>query len=1003
MLLFSSLKLPLSNAYENKANAHVPLGAWPFVLIMCKGVVALRLGRSCGSTPFLFGKAEVLLNLSGNETTFIWKDGIMVITNEQRQQAQSFANQWKNKGNEKQHTQTFWNGLLQNVFKQDVTSGFIVYEKPVQLNHQSYIDAYIPSTKILIEQKSLGVDLRVPQLQSDKTLLDAFGQAKRYVGDMKASEKPRWIITCDFKSFLIYDLETPHCEPEEILLENLSKEYHRLEFLVNPDKDLPKKEMELSITAGEIVGKLYEALHKQYNNPDSEKSLKSLNMLCVRLVFCLYAEDAGLFPRNSFHDYLIQFDANHLRKGLLELFKILDTKPELRDEYETELGQFPYVNGGLFTEEDRAIPQLTEEIRQLLLKKASEDFDWSEISPTIFGAVFESTLNPETRRNGGMHYTSIENIHKVIDPLFLNELRKEFDEICFKYKVDKTRNEYLSALQLKMAGLNFLDPACGSGNFLTETYISLRRLENEILRTKGTNLSFGDEFSPIKISIQQFYGIEINDFACTIAKTALWIAESQMFAETKDILNKNIQDFLPLKSYANIVEGNALRIEWDKIIPNKKLSYIMGNPPFIGAMNNSSESRVKQDIELLFGKGFGELDYVGGWYRKAANYMKGTSISAAFVSTNSISQGQQPALLWKNLNEEGFHINFAYRTFRWDSEANEKAHVYCVIEGFSYKNEKEKKLFYTTKDGDIRCENAKNINAYLVDYPMIFVENQKTPLCKIPEIVWGSQPRSKKLILSDEEKDELIRENPRSSRWIKPYWGADEFINRKPRWCLWLVNVDPEKIRECNEVNRRIKMVRNERMAMCKASQKFAKTPTLFAQIAQPKSDYLMIPLHSSENREYIPIGFMTKDDIASNATEIIPNTTLFHFGVLTSSVHMVWMRAVCGRIKSDYRYSKEIVYNNFPWPNPTEKQKKEIEKTAQAIINERKKYPNSSFASLYDPNLMPKSLRKAHEANDKAVENAYGKKFKNEAECVAYLFSQYDQLIKKNHSNRTR
>lgn len=560
---------------------------------------------------------------------------------EQKNRAKKFAEFWKDKGYEKGQSQIFWTTLLTDVFGVENISEFIEFEDQVHIDKTTgFIDGYIPSTKVLIEQKSIEKDLRKSIKQSDGSLLNPFQQAKKYIAELPVSKHPKWVITCNFKSFLVYDMNNPNSEPEEILLKNLPKEYYRLSFLVDEKSEHLKKEEELSFKAGELVGKLYDAFSKQYKDITNEQSQKDLNELCVRLVFCLYAEDAGLFGRkNVFHDYLSKYeDLSLMRKALIELFKILDTKLEDRDPYlEDELNQFPYVNGGLFSNENIEIPLFTDEIKNTLLAKASDDFDWSEISPTIFGAVFESTLNPETRRSGGMHYTSIENIHKVIDPLFLNELREKLDD-ALAYKNEKTRNEKLIEFQNYIASLSFLDPACGSGNFLTETYLSLRRLENEMLSAMSKGMMMLDIADTIKVSIQQFYGIEVNDFAVKVAKTALWIAEAQMWTETKKIISSftNISDFLPLETYDNIVEANALKIDWNEVIPNTKCSYIMGNPPFVGARLMSPVQ--KEDVAEIFKdiKNYGNIDYVGCWYIKAANYMKNTNIETALVSTNSI-------------------------------------------------------------------------------------------------------------------------------------------------------------------------------------------------------------------------------------------------------------------------------------------------------------------------------------------------------------------------------
>ncbi|MBO5515931.1 MAG: class I SAM-dependent DNA methyltransferase, partial [Schwartzia sp.] len=708
------------------------------------------------------------------------------------------------------------------------------------------------------------------------------------------------------------------------------------------------------------------------------------------------------------------------------------------------------VNGGLFEDEKIEIPNFTDEILNLLLQHASEDFDWSGISPTIFGAVFESTLNPETRRAGGMHYTSLENIHKVIDPLFLNELKKEL-EAAKEEKTQIAVRKKLRELKTKLASLTFLDPASGSGNFLTETYISLRRLENEILKEQmkfakgkdkdksGTatflDLSGGDD-ALIQVSIGQFYGIEINDFAVTVAKTALWIAEAQMMQETESIVHMNL-DFLPLKSYANIVEGNALRLDWESVVPRDKVDYIMGNPPFVGARLMGAEQ--KADVNKIFDgwKNVGNLDYVACWYKKAADYMnlafpsgeggarsatdevlqrsdedrrdvsetsptaygdppspKGRAIRAAFVSTNSITQGEQVAVLWKPLMGAGLHIDFAHRTFRWDSESNQKAHVHVVIIGFSLAPTDAFPRIYS--NGQV--QTAAHINAYLLDCPDVFVENRTAPICAVPVAISGNQPIDDgNYLFTAEEKDAFLCEEPQAASYFRLWYGAKEFINQEPRYCLWLGDCSPQDLRKMPHCLTRVKAVREFRLkSQREGTKKLAEKPTRFQVESMPQSNYLIIPLTSSQNRRYIPMGFMPPEVMASNLVTIVPDATLYHFGVLTSNVSNAWMRTVCGRLKSDYRYTVKNVYNNFPWPTPTDAQKQSIEQTAQAILDARAKFPDASLADLYDETTMPPDLRKAHQANDRAVMAAYGFDTKiSEAECVARLLEMYQDLVK--------
>ncbi len=911
--------------------------------------------------------------------------------------AAEFAERWKGRGYERGESQPFWIDLLSNVFGIDTpTNGFITFEDHRMVDASNFIDGRIPSTKVLIEQKSLGKDLRAGIRQSDGSLLNPFQQARRYVVSLPVSEHPRWIVTCNFSEFLVYDMEQPNGEPEQILLENLGKEYYRLHFLVDIKSEHLSKEMEVSMQAGDIVGQIYEALLKQYDD-NSPEALRWLNILCVRLVFCLYAEDAGIFTRDQFHDFLVIYEAKDMRRALRDLFEVLNTPQEKRSKYlQAELAAFPYTNGGLF-EEQIEIPQFTEELKQTLLQNASLDFDWSEISPTIFGAVFESTLNPETRRSGGMHYTSIENIHKVIDPLFLNDLRKELDEIL-EEKIEKQRQKKIDAYQNKLASFTFLDPACGSGNFLTETYLSLRRLENEAIRERYHGQTMMGAFvNPIKVSIQQFYGIEINDFAVTVATTALWISEAQMLNETERIIHQEI-DFLPLKSYTNIKEGNALRIDWETVVPKDQLNYIIGNPPFIGHQNRSKAQQEDFDIVCREIKNYGKLDYVCAWYIKAAQLMKGKMIRAAFVSTNSITQGESVAILWKPLFDQGLTINFAVPNFSWISESTDTATVHCDIIGFSMFNPIDYKKYIYIGSGKTE---ASHINGYLMDAPDVFIQARGSVLTNgLPTMTKGSQPTDGgNFFLTESQREELMKAHPDASLFIRQFVGADEYINNKKRYCLWLKGISPTAYRHIPFITERLHAIREMRLSSPTASvRQDAETPMLFTQIRQPEGNYIIVPRHSSENRRYIPMGFLSSNVICGDANQMIPNANIYHFGVLMSNVHMAWMRVVCGRLEMRYRYSP-AVYNNFPWPNPTDEQRTRIEQTAQAILDARALYPDSSLADLYDELTMPVELRKAHQDNDRAVMQAYGFPVKSsftESQCVAELFKMYQELTKQ-------
>ena len=772
-----------------------------------------------------------------------------------------------------------------------------------------------------------------------------------------------------------------------------------MQFLVDSKNEHLSKEMQVSMKAGEIVGELYDELLKQYIDPTNPQSLRSLNVLCVRLVFCLYAEDAGIFGRHDmFHDYLSQYAAKDMRQALANLFDVLATPIGRRDPYlDADLAAFPYTNGGLFADGGIEIPRMNDTIRQLLLQHASLDFDWSEISPTIFGAVFESTLNPETRRSGGMHYTSIENIHKVIDPLFLDSLRAEFDTIL-EEKVERQRNKRLEAFQEKLASLTFFDPACGSGNFLTETYLGLRRLENEVIRERYHGQSFigFEEVNPIKVNIGQFYGIEINDFAVTVATTALWISEAQMLAETERIIRRDI-DFLPLKTFTNIVEGNALRLDWQEVVPRERLNYIIGNPPFVGQAMRTKEQT--EDLREVFAptKDYGKLDYVAGWFKKAADFMEGTTIEAAFVSSNSICQGEMVNLFWQKLLGNQLYINFAHSTFLWTSEAKNKAAVMCVIVGFSYKEWKDKQLYY----GD-KYEMVGHINGYLKAAPDVFITNRNKSINKgLAKVVQGSPPADDgRLLFSADERKRMVERYPELDEVLLPFVGSREFINDTTftRYCLWLVGKRPADYAHIPELIERFQYVSDYRMrSPVERIQKTADKPYLFTQIRQPETNYLFIPRVSSSSRRYIPIGFLPSNVIASDSAVIVFDATLIDFGIISSNVHNAWMRVVAGRLKNDYRYAPSVYYN-FPMPKPSDMQRQKIEMTARAIIDARKLYAEKSLADMYGDNMfLYPELLTAHQQNDRAVMEAYGFDVKTmtESQCVAELFKLYKELTR--------
>lgn len=921
---------------------------------------------------------------------------------EKREAARQFFYKWNGRGKEDEDARSYWIDILANIFDVDHVTDRVEFEKKVvsPTGTTNRIDVYIPETRILIEQKSLGIPLDKPQAgHGGKT---PFEQAKEYDNYLAFDEKARWIITSNFAEIWIYDMNVQKPEPLKLQLPDLQTKYPLLEFLVKKTVKKVTDEMQLSIQAGELVGKIHDRFLEQYNDPLAKHTQRSLNILCVRLVFCLYAEDAGLFAsKNAFEQYIEQYRPQDLRRALIDLFTVLNTPDDQRaDMYlPDDLAAFPYVNGGLFADENIIIPKITDTIKNTLIE--SSRFNWSEISPTIFGAVFESTLNPETRRSGGMHYTSIENIHKVIDPLFLDDLKSELEEIK-AIQVPATLRKRCDSFQDKLASLTFLDPACGSGNFLTETFLSIRRLENEVIKMRiaaerkqiAGQMTFGMEgVNPVKVSISQFYGIEINDFAVRVAQAALWIAESQMLKETEDIVYNKI-DFLPLKTNANIVEHNALQYDWAKLISPSRLSHIIGNPPFVGNSRLSEEQ--KADRENLFDDRSGELDYVACWYKKAADLISNYKTTCAFVSTNSICQGQQVTPLWRPLFQSGIHIDFAHTTFIWDSEASIKAHVYCVIVGFSRRGNKQPLLYSKGV-----CHVVQHINAYLAPAPDVFIEKRSKPLMESPTVIKGFQPTDNgNLVLNDVDKDSLISSEPSAENWIRPFITAREYIYQKNRWCIWLVGASPAVINSMPYIKKRIIACKEWREQQVKTGDayKLRNEPALMRKNNKfYESDFIVMPRVTGERRRYIPFGFVQKGAIPGDSVMLALDASLYHFGVLCSNVHNAWTRQVAGRLKGDCRYSSDIVYNNFPWPSPTEEQKAKIEKTAQGILDARALYPDSSLADLYDPLTMPPELQKAHSLNDAAVMQAYGMPVKTttEADCVAWLMRLYQEKIK--------
>ncbi|MFR0595107.1 DNA methyltransferase [Limosilactobacillus mucosae] len=924
------------------------------------------------------------------------------------QLARDFVKTWSDptRGHEDKDRQTFLINLIDQVFEIHDYPNYILFEKNVTVpengeNHVKHIDGYIPSTRVMIEMKGRGVDLTKKYQQSDGAELTPFEQAQRYSNYLPIDEKPRWIIVSDFDELDIHDMNKPLNAPKVIKLKDLPQKFRELEFMIDVHQQQIIDEQQISTAAGELVAKIYDKLAVAYEQGASLKDehvQQSLNVLIVRLVFLMYVDDTRLFGQdNLFEKYLERREPQDIRGGLINLFKVLDQPIDQRDPFlSDELKAFPYVNGGMFSNEDIIIPQFTPELKDLIVNEASKGFNWSGISPTIFGAVFESTLNPETRRSGGMHYTSIENIHKVIDPLFLDDLKVELTKIK-NMGVISQRDAAVDRFLEKIGQLKFFDPACGSGNFLTETYLSLRDLEDQAtLLKQGTLTALALDGYHVKIT--NFYGIEINDFAVSVAKTAMWIAEAQTMQRSQDRGIYTNKEFFPLTTNVGIHEGNALRMDWAKIVKPYELNYIMGNPPFVGHQWRT-DSQVS-DMKLVFSdlKKHGKLDYVASWYAKSAKYMQGTTIKSALVSTNSICQGEPVSILWKYLTDKyNVEIQFAYRTFVWTNEAKDEAKVHCVIVGFStYHIDDNKYLF----DENGNVSNVSHINGYLIASPDIYVKSRGAGLYKDHKVTKGSQPTDGgNLLLTEKEAQEFTESYSDKASLVHRFMGSSEFLNNKKRYCLWLYGVDPSMYSRNRFIADRLEKVREMRLASKTSSvREQAQTPALFTQIRQPNTKYLAIPRVSSGKREYIPIGYEDSDVIASDALLVLPNADLFIFGLLNSSVHNSWMRTVCGRLKSDYRYSSSI-YSNLPWPdNITNEQRHKVESTAKEIIDARKLYPNASLADLYNPLTMPIELRKAHRKNDKVVLKAYGlKPSASEAEIVQHLFKMYEQLTENN------
>ena len=896
--------------------------------------------------------------------------------NEIKTRALAFAKEWETETSEDAEGKSFWDGFFEvfGVHRRRIAS----FEVPVKRHDGSggFIDLLWKGI-LLVEHKSRGKDL-------DR----AFTQARDYFPGLKDRDLPRYVLVSDFARFRLYDLETG--SEHEFPLKELHRNVRLFGFVAGYQSRAFKDQDPANIKAAERMGKLHDALK------DSGYSGHTLEMLLVRLLFCLFAEDTGIFePRRRFQDFIEQrtaSDGSDLGAQLSALFHVLNTPEDARQKtLDEQLAGFPYVNGKLFAE---PLPPaaFNMAMRERLLDAAG--LDWSEISPAIFGALFQSIMDEKARRNLGAHYTSEKNILKLIGPLFLDGLRVEFTKV-------KGSRAKLHEFHEKLASLTFLDPACGCGNFLVIAYRELRLLELDVilaLYEKGQEA--GQVTDPrllIKCNVDQFYGIEIEEFPAQIAQLALWLVDHQVNLRVSELFG-NPFERLPLRKSATIRHGNALWIDWNDVVPAAELDYILGNPPFAGKKEQDKEQ--KRDMAAVFAgvKGAGVLDFVTAWYLKAAGYIKDTDVLCAFVSTNSITQGEQVGILWSELYRQRMRIHFAHQTFRWSNEARGNAAVHCVIVGFGQTEPMHVRLFaYPSQTEDAHEIPSVRINAYLQDAPELLMLRRSKPLSLVPKITKGSEATDfGHLFLTAEEHGELLREHPHAGRWTKRSYGSEELINSTERWCLWLAGISPAEIRAMPSVFKRIEQVRREREASDKArTNEWAAQPTLFSEDRQPSTSYLAIPKVSSERRHYLPIGFLSADDIATGSLQIVPMATLYHFGALSSVMHMAWMRAICGRMKSDYQYSNTIVYNNFPWPDPpSDKQRKAIELAAQGVLDARAAFPGSTLAGLYDPTTMPPALVKAHQTLDRAVDAAYGKRvFKTDAERVAFLFERYQHL----------
>lgn len=930
---------------------------------------------------------------------------------DRRAAAREFVGRWRDRGDERQDTQAFWLDLLTSVFDLRNAAEVCRFEHPVKTmasNHTGYADLWVEPARLLVEQKGAGIDLAKKEPRQGRMVTPA-EQARDYANGIPLSQRPRYIVACNFREFWFYDLELdPQCRKPylTVTLDQLPDNLAAFAMLEGGEEAQAVLTHKVSVEAGRIMGDLHRLASEAYvaagADPDDPKVHHALAVLMTRLMFLLFCEDSGIIEADAFKDYLKSFKYENYQTALQDLFAWLDTKDEDRNPYlspDDPLRKFPYMNGGLYRERI-FLPKLGDNFAHTLLVNASQEFNWSGVSPTVFGSIFEGALSHDHRRSNGQHFTSVANIHRVLDPLFLDDLEREFEEACAAPVAGGARTKALGRLNENLGTLVFLDPAAGSGNFLTEAYLSLRRLENRIFIELQRDSDAYQAYMPgfgedqghnldVTVSLANFHGIELEDYACCVARTALWIAEQQANIATQRITGRPYEA-LPLNDYEGIVCADALNLDWSQVVPADQVTYICGNPPFRGA--RKQDPRQKAELMSVYGhaKNSGNIDYAAGWFKKAADYTRRSHTRCAFVATNSICQGEQVANAWAPITNEGVHIDFAWPTFVWDSQSDDMAHVHVVIVGFS-RERTEHKLLYTPE----RTTEVDNINAYLIDGPDIYVWSRSTPLCDVPKMRSGNKPIDNGFYLfTDEEKRDFLEKEPGAAPYIHPWIGSREFINGYNRWVLWLGDTKPSDLLKLPLCQERVRAVRDYRLASKSApTRELAKRPTRFHIETMPAGNSIVIPVTSSERRAYLPMGFVGPDVICSNLVNLVPNASVYEFGVLQSQFSNAWMRTVGSRMKSDYRYSANVVYNNFIWPDPTPGQKAEVERCAQAVLDARKVYDDCSLAQMYDPDnaWMFPDLVSAHHELDAAVEAAYGVDFGgDEKRIVSHLFALY-------------